>query len=75
MNQKTNKKLTLFNYLMNMLFRRYLIRNRNPIESPTYLYPIRFSGYSKNRKSKHPWIKYTPKLGRPKFIKQSFGTI
>ncbi len=35
MNQKTNKKLTLFNYLMNMLFRRYLIRNRNPIESPT----------------------------------------
>ena len=36
MNQKTNKKLTLFNYLMNMLFRRYLIRNRNPTESPTY---------------------------------------
>jgi hypothetical protein len=35
MNQKTNKKLTLFNYLMNMLFRRYLIRNRNPTESPT----------------------------------------
>jgi len=34
MNQKTNKKLTLFNYLMNMLFRRYLIRNRNPTESP-----------------------------------------
>ena len=36
MNQKTNKKLTLFNYLMNMLFRRYLIRNRYPTESPTY---------------------------------------
>ena len=35
MNQKTNKKLTLFNYLINMLFRRYLIRNRNPLESPT----------------------------------------
>jgi hypothetical protein len=35
MNQKTNKKLTLFNYLMNMLFHRYLIRNRNPTESPT----------------------------------------
>ena len=35
MNQKTNKKLPLFNYLMNMLFRRYLIRNRNPTESPT----------------------------------------
>jgi hypothetical protein len=34
MNQKTNKKLTLFNYLLNMLFRRYLIRNRNPTESP-----------------------------------------
>jgi transcriptional regulator with XRE-family HTH domain len=35
MNQKTNKKLTLFNYLLNMLFRRHLIRNRNPTESPT----------------------------------------
>jgi len=35
MNQKTNKKLPLFNYLMNMLFPRYLIRNRNPTESPT----------------------------------------
>jgi hypothetical protein len=35
MNQKTNKKLTLFNYLMNMLYRRYLIMNRNPTESPT----------------------------------------
>ena len=35
MNQKTNKKLTLFNYLLNMLIRRHLIRNRNPTESPT----------------------------------------
>jgi transcriptional regulator with XRE-family HTH domain len=34
MNQKTNKKLPLFNYLLNMLFRRYLIRNRNPTELP-----------------------------------------
>jgi hypothetical protein len=34
MNQKTNKKLPLFNYLLTMLFRRYLIRNRNPTESP-----------------------------------------
>jgi transcriptional regulator with XRE-family HTH domain len=35
MNQKTNQKLTLFDYLMNKLFHRYLIRNRNPTESPT----------------------------------------
>ena len=35
MNQKTNQKLTLFDYLVNMLFRRYLKRNRNPSESPT----------------------------------------
>jgi hypothetical protein len=50
MNQKTNKKLTLFNYLMNMLFRRYLIRNRNPTESPTYT-SLDFQVIPKNRKS------------------------